>query len=136
MIKIIFLLKRKPGMSVEAFREHYEKHHSELARKYIGHLLLSYTRNYVDVAGGHQPDAITGVSSGGEPDYDVVTEMVLENEAALAEMERINNLPELAPIFAADEARFLDREALRFFVCKTTASDAPAAARAAATINS
>ena len=133
MIKIVFLLKRKPGMTREAFREHYENVHSELARKYIGHLLLKYTRNYVDIAGGHQEDAIVGVSSAGgaEPDYDVITEMVLAREEDLAEMERINNLPELKPIFAADEERFLDRHALRFYVCKTFAEDAPAATRRA-----
>lgn len=128
MIKIIFMLKRKPGMTVEAFRDHYENVHSELARKYIGHLLLSYTRNYVDIAGGHQEDAIVGVSNaGGEAeDCDVITEMVLSREEDLAEMERINNLPELAPIFAADEERFLDRSKLRFFVIKTSATDNPA----------
>lgn len=131
MIKIIFMLKRKPGMSVEAFRDHYENVHSHLARKYIGHLLVSYTRNFVDIAGGHQEDAITGVSNaaGEADDCDVITEMVLKSEEDLAEMERINNLPELAPIFAADEERFLDRSKLRFFVCKMTPSDNPAADR-------
>ncbi|WP_323809663.1 EthD domain-containing protein [Sphingobium baderi] len=39
MIKIIWLLKRKPGMSKEAFREHYENSHVVLAHKYVGHLL-------------------------------------------------------------------------------------------------
>src|SRR3546814_14773322 len=46
MIKMLWLLKRKPGMSKEAFREHYENSHVVLAHKYVGHLLEGYHRNY------------------------------------------------------------------------------------------
>jgi hypothetical protein len=46
MVKLIFLLKRKPGITPEQFRAHYENSHSRHAQKYIGHLLIGYHRNY------------------------------------------------------------------------------------------
>ncbi len=49
MYKIFWLLKRKPGISHEQFRHHYETSHAVLGQKYFGHLILSYKRNY-DVA--------------------------------------------------------------------------------------
>src|SRR4051794_32707745 len=40
MFKAIFFLKRKPGISHEQFREHYENSHVKLADKYLGHLMI------------------------------------------------------------------------------------------------
>ena len=46
MFKVIWLLRRKPGITIEQFRAHYENSHARLAQKYFGDLLLSYKRNY------------------------------------------------------------------------------------------
>ena len=46
MYKVMWLLKRKAGISHAQFREHYENSHVRLAHKYIGHLMLDYKRNY------------------------------------------------------------------------------------------
>ena len=35
MIKTIALLKRRPGMTVAEFREHYETHHRRIGEKYF-----------------------------------------------------------------------------------------------------
>jgi uncharacterized protein (TIGR02118 family) len=111
MIKIIFMLKRKPGTSREQFRQHYENSHVKLAQKYIGHLLEKYIRNYPVFASlnpSNQP-------AGSPPtpydfEYDVVTEMYLKDEAAVAEMTRIFHDPAINPILVEDELRFLDRD--------------------------
>jgi hypothetical protein len=38
MFKVMWLLKRKKGITFEQFRDHYENSHSILGKKYLGHL--------------------------------------------------------------------------------------------------
>lgn len=45
-LKLVFLLKRKPGMSVEAFRDYYENSHRKLAERALPKA-LRYVRRYV-----------------------------------------------------------------------------------------
>ena len=55
VFKILIFLKRRPGLSVEAFREHYETVHVKLAEKYaMG--VSRYIRKYVDPMPGSPPD--------------------------------------------------------------------------------
>ena len=70
MYKVMWLLKRKAGISHAQFREHYENSHAKLAHKYIGHLMLEYKRNYktetwgggVPIVYQHQTVGAVGVS--------------------------------------------------------------------------
>jgi len=115
MIKIIYFLKRKPGITHEQFREHYENSHVQLARKYIGHLMISYKRNY--------PTSIRasrklGLGPTTAFDFDCITEWTLANEEALEEVYRIFKIPEIGKEFDDDEMRFMDRDALISVVCK------------------
>jgi len=110
MVKMIFMLKRKPGISVEQFREHYEGSHVKLAHKYIGHLLTGYRRFYPNFAilnPSNQPADRPPTPHSFE--YDAITEMEVADEAALAEINRIFNDPEINPVLAEDELKFLDR---------------------------
>lgn len=111
MIKIIYFLKRKQGTTPEQFREHYESSHVVLAKKYVGHLIKDYIRNYPTFALLNPSE----IPEGTEPvpydiGYDCITEMHVENEAAVAEMTRIFNDPEINPILVEDELRFLERD--------------------------
>ena len=103
MERVFVLLKRKPGMSFEAFREHYETSHARLGEKYFGHLFASYRRNYIPqgtrFAGGRTV----------ENAYDCLTELVFREAGGYAELKRIASQPDVQAILAADEARFLDR---------------------------
>ena len=38
-VQVILFLTRKPGLTHEQFREHYENPHAPLARKHMGHLV-------------------------------------------------------------------------------------------------
>lgn len=111
MIKAIFFLKRRPDISAEQFRDHYESSHVKLAEKYIGHLLLKYTRNYPQFAtlnpSNNKPGAPPAPYDVG---YDAITEMWFPDQAAAEEVMRIFNDPEISPILAADEVKFLVRE--------------------------
>jgi hypothetical protein len=111
MVKLIFMLKRKPGLSKEQFRAHYEGSHVELAHKYIGHLLTTYRRFYPTFASLNPSDQPASGPVPFEFEYDAITEMEVADEGAVMEMQRIFNDPVINPILAEDELKFLDREA-------------------------
>lgn len=118
MIKLIFMLKRKPGISKEQFRAHYESSHIELAHKYIGHLLTAYRRFYPTFTTRNPSNQPAGsVPPVFDIGYDAITEMEVADEAALMEIQRIFNDPEINPVLAEDELKFLDREATVMMVC-------------------
>ncbi len=114
MFKAIFFLKRKPGITHEQFRQHYESSHVKLADKYLGHLMIGYVRNY--------RSAVRGSRSLGRQtaqwDYDVITEWSLANEEALEEIYRLFADPVIGKAFYDDEEHFLDRDATLVIHCK------------------
>jgi hypothetical protein len=114
MIKVIFLLKRKPGISHEQFRQHYENSHAKLGQKYFGHLLVGYVRNYV---GEVRSARSLGTKNIGW-DYDCVTEFILPSEQALQELYGLFAHPVIGKIFYDDEEHFLDRDAVIAIRCK------------------
>lgn len=117
MIKIIFLIKRKPELNVDQFRHHYENSHVPLAKKHFGDIILDYRRNYPKTSGLNPVDnAADGGISAPIP-YDAITEMVLADEASLNEMLRRFGSSDLQNLLAEDEARFMDREALTMLIC-------------------
>jgi hypothetical protein len=121
MAKLIFFLKRKPGITREKFRDHYENSHVRLAQKYIGHLLVSYHRNYPTFA-CLDP---SNIPPGTEPEpydigYDAITEMRVKDMAAVEEITRIFNDPVIQPILREDEKRFLDQKSSVMIMCDET----------------
>ncbi len=111
MYKIMWLLKRKPGVTFEQFRDHYERSHSVLGQKYFGHLLVSYQRNY-DSAKANGGDG--GAMDSG---FDCVTEWVMPDQAALDEIFRLLADPVIGKIFRDDEEHFLDSSGTRLVRC-------------------
>ncbi|SCW38016.1 EthD domain-containing protein [Sphingobium faniae] len=112
-MKVIILLKRKPGLSFEQFKAHYEASHVQLAHKYMGHLFTEYRRNYtVPFSEHHGDDPNPGFA---DSPYDCVTEIRLTDHAAWEEMQRIAGDPVIGPILQEDEERFMDRSALKIF---------------------
>lgn len=117
-MKIMILLKRKPGMTMEAFRAHYESSHVVLAYKYLGHLMVDYRRNYalpVDAAGQSADTANPAVT---DSPFDCITELWLHDRDAWLEMQRIISDPVIGKIYMEDEEKFLDRPSLRIFPCE------------------
>ena len=117
MAKLLFLLKRKKGITKEQFREHYENNHVLYAQKYIGHLLTGYVRNYPAFASlnpSSQPEGqeVPPYDIG----YDCITEMRVKDDAALQEIARIFNDPKIQPILMKDELKFLDRPSVVMIV--------------------
>lgn len=118
MAKLIFFLKRKAGITPEQFREHYERSHVRLAQKYIGHLLTGYVRNYPSFAALDPSNVAPGTQPAPyDVGYDAITEMRVKDMAAIEEIGRIFNAPEVQPILKADERKFLDDKATVMIVC-------------------
>jgi hypothetical protein len=103
-IRMMVMVKRRPDLSPEAFREGYENSHAQIAVRLFGHLWLEYRRNYL-IAGRN-----FGLGCQGGPaeiGYDAVSEFILRDEAALAEMGRIGAANQA--MIHEDEARWFDR---------------------------
>jgi len=71
--KILLFMKRRPDISVEAFRDYYETRHAPLCEKYST-AVTRYIRRYVDP----QPHPETGVWE--DPPFDVITELWFDDE--------------------------------------------------------
>ena len=48
MIKLIAPMKRRPGMSVDEFRDYYESKHRLLGEKYLAGYASKYLRRFID----------------------------------------------------------------------------------------
>ncbi len=68
MLKLVFLLKRKPGMSVAAFRDYYESNHRVLGERALAGA-RRYVRRYVQLE--RNPITLEAI----ELPFDVVTEI-------------------------------------------------------------
>jgi hypothetical protein len=120
MYKIVWLLKRKPGITHEQFRDHYENSHSVLAKKHFGHLLTAYRRNYNAESWGGGVTGPDGSAGFGPREwaFDCIAEWEMRAEADFIEIMRLVALPDIAPIFYADEEPFLDRDATMLIKCE------------------
>jgi hypothetical protein len=117
MQRVFVLLKRKPSMSFDEFRAHYETSHVRLAEKYFGHLFHSYRRNYIR-SGDRFSDHATVENA-----YDCLTELVFREPNGYAELKRIASDPEIRRTLIEDEQRFLDRAACANAISDPTETD-------------
>ncbi|MEV0692555.1 EthD domain-containing protein [Streptomyces sp. NPDC050388] len=114
MIKLVAVLSRKPGLSVEEFRTHYEQVHAPLILSLVGPHLMDYRRNYVDHA-----TASGGVNSApGQDllDFDVITDMWYADRACFDRAMEVFRDPGHAARVRADELTFMDRDKKRVFL--------------------
>ena len=125
MFKVLWMLKRKDGITLEQFRHHYETSHAALAQKYFGDLMIEYKRNYkTETWGGGVPTAKSaeGAEGGGfgpvDWEYDCIAEWVMPSEAAFDEINRIFADPVIGKEFHDDEENFLDRGSVLLFKCE------------------
>ncbi|KAJ5649944.1 uncharacterized protein N7484_003667 [Penicillium longicatenatum] len=111
---------RKPGMSTEDFKKHYEAHVDLLKRLTGDDFPLSHKRTYtfrqtVEVApeGATSSNATTPavvlVGQQSEFDFDAYAELTFTNEDAFRVFAQKVREPEAASQIKADEELFLDR---------------------------
>ena len=115
MFKTVVLLKRKPGMSMEAFRDYYENHHRKIGEKVLPDD-VHYVRRYIEGV----PNPVTGETA--EPEYDVLTEMWFDSREAFDIAMAALSEPAIAAEIVADEEKLFDRSKNRFCTIEEVAS--------------
>jgi len=81
MLKVMMLMKRKPGLSMTEFIERYESIHVPLAEKHATKI-KHYERHYL-----HPGRHVMFGDEVAEPEYDVITELWYDDMAAFAEQQ-------------------------------------------------
>lgn len=119
MFKVLHFIKRKPHLTHEQFRDHFERSHAAMALKFCGHLFTSYQRNYCTTVytGGDSRQEGSGYGPR-EGNWDLISEWILPDEDALWEIYRIMQSPGIDALFHADEDRFIDRTATMTVHCE------------------
>ena len=115
MIKTIAFLKKKPGLSREAFIAYYETRHVPLILS-IAPQICDYRRNFLLTEGAI---VVAGLPA---PDFDVVTELWYPDEAAFAAALAAFTDPVNAQRIADDEENVFDRAYTRFYLVKESRS--------------
>ena len=97
MVKVIAIVKRKSGMSLEAFQEHWRTRHAEVVAKLPG--LRRYVQSHTLPSGYRK----------GEPVWDGIAELWFDDTDAL---RALRGSAEQTAV-DADEERFLERGAMK-----------------------
>ena len=124
MLKVMLLLKRKPGLTLAEFIERYETIHVPLAEKHARGL-LRYERHYLHPS----PTDLYG-NAVGEPAYDVLTELWYEDMETFTKLHgAMQRHPERIADIIADEEKLFDRAASRVAFVEDRISDLVATQR-------
>ena len=119
MIKVVTLLTRKPGMSREAFIEHYETHHRKIGEKYLSGFAVKYQRRYLQSAGFRGQEGAT-------LPFDVLMEIWYPDQDTLDAALAVLSTDEAQAEIIADEERLFDRDLIRSYTVEEYESDMPA----------
>lgn len=113
MIKCIALIKRRAGLTHQEFMDYYENRHAPLARRYLS-AAVHYERRYLEPDTlGYQAES--GVATGMEY-FDCMTELWFDDRDTMNRTLAGLADPAVSEMIIADEERFIDRAAIRFFV--------------------
>jgi len=115
-VKVVVLLKRKPGMSREDFKRYYETRHAVLATQVVPGL-LDYRRTYLSA------DRPAFEAPAVAPEFDVMTTLVFADAAAYEHAFATLQRPEIARRIAADEEQLFDRTCIRSYLAEECVSD-------------
>ena len=116
--KILLLMKRKPGISMEEFRDYYENNHVPLCAPYMAGI-ARYFRRYLQP----QPHAESGTCE--ELPYDVISEMWFDNEETFKGTLAYITTTVMPDEVVQDELKFFHRPTMRIATvveCETTMS--------------
>src|SRR5215470_17918869 len=122
--RILLLAYRKPGTTPDEFKAHYEGIHVPLERALAGEYYpLSHTRRYIQRAPGRgeternaQYPASIIMGTQADFDFDAISELIFEDQAAFQRFFDFMTQPEQAAKLAADEELFLDRSKMPIVV--------------------
>jgi len=108
-MKVIAMYKRKPGLSAEQFRHHYETSHAPMSMRLFP-FMTDYRRNYIRA----HPDQHD--SAANRFDFDVITEMTFKSPSDYERMLQQMTDPAIREAVEQDEIQFMDRSAAVFLI--------------------
>lgn len=117
MIKLLTLLKRRPGMSMQEFIEHYEGRHRLIGETVLKPHACRYVRRYLQPV----PHVVTGAVE--ESEHDVVMEIWFENQGCMDAFAAAAAEPGMWREIVEDEERLFDRSKMRQFTLTEYESD-------------
>jgi hypothetical protein len=120
MVKMVFMLKRKPGLSRAEFIQYYESHHRLLGEKYVPNA-VRYVRRYLE--------PVPGPWSKPADEFDVLTELWFANQQEADKAMKHLSEPAIHEEIAQDEARLFDRSRSQVYIITETESAMPRAAQ-------
>jgi len=105
MVKLFALLRRRPGMGVEEFRDHWRDVHGPLIRDTpeLARHVLRYEQHV-----RHRPDTISG--------NDGLDGVAVQWFDSIDDFVGFVSEPAYAELIAPDELRFLDIDAVEFLI--------------------
>ena len=109
MIKCIALLRKRADLSREDFIAYYETRHAPLVLSLLPGI-VEYRRSFV------QPGGAFPAADGSPIDFDVITEIWLEDRAAYDRFIAKSAEPDIARQIAEDEEHLFERSASRMVV--------------------
>jgi hypothetical protein len=116
LFKVMILMKRRPGMSMDEFIDYYENNHAKLGIKFAPNM-IHYSRHYL------RPIADVLEGEVNEPAYDVITEVHFASREAFEENGRLMQSPEALAALIADEEKLFDRPAKSRVIVESHESD-------------
>lgn len=111
MLKLIALLKRRPGMTLEQFRDHYETTHAKFAEPLRDGLAVRYVRRYFTPIEHPLLDV-----EAEEPEFDGMMEMWFEDEVQFEKAMKAFADPDLAKAIREDEHNLFDVAKIRHYL--------------------
>ncbi len=117
MLKVVTLIKRKPGLSMQEFIDAYESGHRLIGERYLRPHASRYVRRFL------HPVAVPGHEPASEPPFDVLMEIWFADRAAYEATMEVLAEPEAAREIAEDEARLFDRASILSFTVEEFESD-------------
>jgi uncharacterized protein (TIGR02118 family) len=118
--KILLLMKRKPGMSMEAFKDYYENNHVPLAMANGGGResgITRYMRRYLTPL----PHAESGTNE--ELPYDVVSELWFDDEATFRGTVEYLSTTVMNETVVNDEMNLFHRPTMRMAIVEECETD-------------
>ena len=117
MVKMVMLLKRKPGMSMADFMVYYESTHRLIGEKYLRPHATRYVRRFLFPL----PDPQSGEIH--EAEHDVLLELWFPDQRAYEAGMAAISRPEASAEISADEEKLFDRPSLRAYMLQEHESD-------------
>ncbi|MEM7366828.1 MAG: EthD domain-containing protein [Pseudomonadota bacterium] len=116
MIKLVMPMKRRPGMTIEAFREYYETKHRVIGDKYLKGYASRYLRRFVNPL----PDREGKLY---DPEYDVILEIWYPDQETFEACGKNLSQPDIAQEIREDEEKLFDMQFMRSYLVEECESD-------------